>query len=167
MVILKSIGNLGEDRFLGNEKFPQMDYKIIFDDLNEQNIQNETPQLYEAKSRAEQLPDHEFFISHYKHNQREVLIIFGTKDSLNVLLDVLPFKAKIRPRFDSETQKISKNESRQSDSNESKSEEQGFMYICKECNKSFQSTNSLKKDSSGNYICPQDGTILDKYKKIS
>lgn len=176
MVILKSIGNKGEDRFLGDENFPHMDHKVSFRDLN---MENEVSKVIEAKRAAEALKDHEFFITIYEYNKDEHLTVYGTKESLKALLDSLPFESDINPRFDQDTQEKEESERRSDTSetsenakesklkSESKSDQQKFIYICQECNKSFQSTDLLQKDVSGEYVCPEDGTILDKYKKMS
>jgi hypothetical protein len=146
-------------------------------------MQNQPARVNEARNTAERMEDHEFFISHSQFNKEEHLTVYGTKESLEALLDVLPFEGEIKPRFEGEGQEGREEEPVASDfdshkpETESKSESEAkttvksergeFVYICQECNRTYQSTDSLQKDLSGKFVCPEDGTVLDKYQKIS
>lgn len=200
MVVLKSIGNMGEDRFLKDEKFPHMDHKVSFTDQSggmdttmgasmemDMGMQNQPVRVNEARNAAERMEDHEFFISHSQFNKEVHLTVYGTKESIEALLDVLPFEGEIEPRFGSEQQEKGGEEAESPDLDSSKaisppksesepettekstgkSDRRDFVYICQECNSTYQSTDSLQKDLSGNFVCPEDGTVLDKYQKIS
>jgi len=104
MVVLERIFSLEEQqRFLIDEKYVRFDYKLFFINDNSSDYEEKIGKIIKT---AEEMEDHQFIVYRYLYDLSVELMVYGTKEALETLLDHTSLSSKVKARKIYETRDV-------------------------------------------------------------